>query len=174
MKKYLLFGTATIFMLFFQRIWMEYFPILGAGPDLVLLTLVYFAAFHDPIKGLFLAFVLGFINDALFGYHPGMYATIYTIIFWTMHQLGKNFYLRSIMFQFVAAITVTIAFTLIEFIILTVFEVPVPIRVALWLSLPGRLLLNTLISPVLYRSLWAIEDISTPSLMRQGSGFGFI
>jgi len=174
LKKALLFGAFTFMAIFIQRIWMEYFSFLGAGPDLTLLILVYFAVFHDPVRGVLLAFVLGYINDALMGFQPGLYTTTYVIIFYAMQRFGKNFYLRSLIFQIIAAVTVSVSFVATEFLLLSVFEASWSIRVALLWSLPGRLIWNIVVSPVLFRTLWVIEDAGTPSLMRSKDGFGFI
>lgn len=174
MKKYLLFAFFTFFALLFQRIWMEYFSLFYTGPDIILLLLVYFAIFHDPLKGVILAFVIGFIMDVLVGYHSGIYATTYIIIYFGTHSFGKNFYLRSVVFQIAAAALVTVSFIGIELLLLSAFEVPWEVRKALLWSLPGRLVLNVLVSPVVFKILWIIEDISTPSLLRQDSGYGFI
>ncbi len=172
MSKYILFSLVTVLALFLQRIWVEYVPLFGTGPDLTLLILIYFAAFHDPVKGLVVAFLLGFSNDILFGYHPGLYVTIYVILFASMYLLGKSFYLRSVLFQLSIAAIVMLAFGVLEFVLLSFLSVALEIRIALWWSLPWRMLLNVLVAPVVFRILWAIEDLSTPSLLRTGRGFG--
>ena len=174
MKKFLLFGLFILFAIFIQRIWVEYFSFLGAGPDITLLILVYFAVFHNPARGVIVAFLLGYISDILVGFQPGLYTTTYIIIFFALQRFGKNFYLRSIIFQIIAAVTVSVAFVVFEFALLSAFEISWEIRVALLWSLPGRLTWNVLVSPLVFKTLWLIEDVSTPSLMRSGDGFGFI
>jgi rod shape-determining protein MreD len=161
-------------MLFLQRVWVEFFPLFGSGPDVMLLFLVYFALFHDPLKGVILVFSVGFAHDVLLGYLPGLHATIYTVLFGLAYQFGKNFYLRSIVFQVTAALLVTIAYSTIEFLMLSAFEIPFEVRGAIWKALPGKLILNILISPVIFRILWIIEDLSNPSLMHHGHGLGFV
>ena len=172
MKKNLLFALLILLAVWLQRIWMEYFPLFGNGPDITLLLLIYFAAFHDPAKGLMLAFGIGFANDAIIGYHLGFYATIYTILFWMLQNLARSFHLRWILFQLAVAASVTVAFALFYFLLLMLMEAPREIQAAVWWSLPGKLILNILVSPVVFKVFWLVDDSSTPSLMRQDFGLG--
>lgn len=158
-------------LMILERIWMEYFSIFSSGPDLVLLVLVYFAAFHSPEKGLILAFVTGFITDSIVGINPGLNAAIYTFLFWAMASLSKRFFLRSLVFQFIAAAGITIAYKFSEFTLLTIFEMPVEIRIQLWWGLPGEMFANLIAAPFVFKLLEWIEDLSTPSLLRRNARF---
>ena len=167
--KLILLGTFTVFLTFLSRVWMETLPF-SWGPDFALLVLVYFAAFHNAQKGLLLAFALGWFNDILIGVYPGMHATIYTIVFWAMSRAGQSFYLRSILFQFVAAALATVGFRLLELGILSAFEQPGTVRIELLWAIPAQVAVNTAVAPIVFGMLSWAEDLGTPSLLRKGAG----
>jgi rod shape-determining protein MreD len=168
MAQTFLFGILILLLTVLSRVWVETISFISWGPDFALLFLVYFAAFHNPQRGLLLAFTLGLVNDVLTGVHPGLHATIYTVIFWIMSRAGQSFYLRSVLFQLVAAASATIGYRLIELLILTVFEQPGTVRVELLWAIPAQVAINTAVAPFVFKLLAWAEDIATPSLMRGG------
>ena len=171
MKRFILFSLYTVILFMLQMVWREHFPLFNTGPNLVLLVILYMAAFHEPTKGLAVAFLLGFATDVVTGYHLGLYATIYTVVFFGMYQWGRNFYLRSIIFQLLAAVVAILSFKVLEFTMLSAFEVAWSVRWQIWRSMPWQLLVTAAAAPIVFRPLLMIEDLATPSLMRSGGGF---
>jgi rod shape-determining protein MreD len=115
-----------------------------SGPELLFILVVFSGVYHKPFGGLILAFIFGFVTDALWGLLPGMYAALYTMSFALCRVAGRRFHMRSAVFQILIVLVMTLAAKLAEMTFLGSVEARLDFSWSLYLSIWRPLVWNTL------------------------------
>ena len=117
MKKFLIFFAIGSLLLVAQSIWSVFFHTRSA-PEFVFILVVFSGIYHKPFGGMILAFILGFMVDSLTGLMPGLFASIYTLVFVFCRLAGRRFYMRSYPFQVLIVLATTLLAKILEYIVL--------------------------------------------------------
>jgi rod shape-determining protein MreD len=120
-KKLLAYLAAGLLALVVQALWRTVFHA-GSGPEFLFLLVIFSGIHHRLFGGLLLAFVFGYIVDALWGLMPGLFAVLYAATFAACRLIGRRFYQRSFAFQLFIVGAATLALKIVESVVVTWVE----------------------------------------------------
>ncbi|MDP8256475.1 MAG: rod shape-determining protein MreD [Candidatus Alcyoniella australis] len=163
MIKALSFLTVGVLAVWLQSMLWQHLPIFGVAPDLALICVIYMGIFRNPIWGGLIAFCLGYVVDLFSGQVFGQYVLVFVLIFYAMRVLGKLFYMRSLSFQLVSVLLITLLAKLLAALVM-IYVVPTGsdllALVDLKLLLP-QIGLNLVFAPLMFKVLFRLEKITT-------------
>ena len=124
MTKFLVFLAAGVLALILRSILFFLVPIQGCIPDLVLIHVVYLGIFRNPVRGVLIAFLLGYLSDlAAGGGYPGLSSLVYLALFLAARLAGRVFYARNPWIQVIITAIISMAYALMVHWILRGFGV---------------------------------------------------
>lgn len=133
------------------------YPVNAINPDWVLLTLIYWILMLPYRKGVFNAWAVGLLTDALMGRNLGEYALIYALIGYfciTFHKRLRQFPLaQQTVFIFFCLLLAQLLIFLIENI-----QSPTSFSAVFWLPV----ITGTLCWPLIHQALHFIRNIGRP------------
>lgn len=158
MKKLFAFLFTGFLLLVFQSIWRVIFSDGPAVPDLVFILVVYSGMYRSAFTGAILAFVFGFFSDVLWGLQPGLFASVYTMVFFFSRLSGRRFYMRSYMFQVIIIVLMTVVAKLFELLVLAALGLGENFSAAIWATVWRQMLWNGLLAIPVVLLLERIEQ----------------
>lgn len=133
MKKLLTFLVVGLLLVVLQAMLKTLFG-LKTGPELPFIFIVFSGVYHRPFGGLLLAFGLGLVMDALWGLLPGLYAALYPLAFMLCRIAGRRFHMRSILFQILLVVLMTLAVKTVQIFFLGWVDARSTTRAAMFLA----------------------------------------
>ena len=131
-------------------------------PDLLLVVVVYLGIFRDPLKGLPLVFLLGYLADVTAGGFAGLTSLVYLGVFLLARGVGRVFYARNPLIQGIIVAAAGALTALAACGVLHGFGV----LASAWPARPGaallRALLTGLVAPVVFWALFAVDAWIAP------------
>jgi len=112
----ILFGLSLV-----QATWLPAIAILGAHPDLGLLTVVWLAYRNGPVEGCSSAFISGLIDDAMSASPLGFNALVKTATAWIASLLHGSVHIDRVLMPVLLGATATIAKALMTTVLAFLF-----------------------------------------------------
>ena len=160
MTKFLVFLIAGVLALVSRDLLFFTFPIGGHAPDLVLVVVLYLGIFRNPVRGLLIAFVLGYVVDLTSGGgYAGLSSLVYLALFLFARLIGRVFYGRNVLIQSIMAVVGTAVYAysvhaiLHEFGVLGTFSPGDPGRIAIQAAYNGA------VAPFVFALLFRLESL---------------
>jgi len=120
-KKFLLFLVVGLLALVVEAVWRTVFHT-DSGPEFLFMLVVFSGVRHRLFGGLLLAFMFGYLVDALWGLMPGLFAVLYAGAFLACRLVGGRFYQRSFLFPVFVVVAATLAAKTVESIVVKSVE----------------------------------------------------
>lgn len=144
-----------------------HFPIRGCGPQFTLLFVAFLGLGDTPIRHLALAFVFGYLTDALVSTVPGFGAVAYTIVCVAVIALGRLLYMRSLSSLVLVTVIAGVLWPTVRWLLLTFFGRGTHMATAIFSTLPLQIAINLGAAIAVFPILFRIHE-ATDSGSRDG------
>lgn len=144
------FSSVAVFLLCLQTTILNHLPFLPVKPDLTIIMVAYVGIFHPDVRGLLLAFTLGYVLDVLSGNMTGLYSLLRIFTFVFIKLSGQRFYLKTIPAQFLLITLLSLVDGIFLLSILNAFKLiydPWPFLLTL---LPAQAVVTGLTGPIIF------------------------
>ncbi len=162
-----LFAVVGLVGLVLENFFVIHVPIHGCGPQFTLLFVAFLGLGETPVRHLMLAFVFGYLTDALVSTVPGFGAIAYTMVCVAVVALGRLLYMRSLSSLVLVTITATVLWPAVRWLLLTFFSRGAHMAGAMFEGLPIQIAINLGAALVLFPILFRIHE-ATDSGSRDG------
>jgi rod shape-determining protein MreD len=158
---FLFLGILTVCL---QSTVLNIFPQFPVKPDLVILIIAYLGVFHEPTKGIIVAFILGFFLDTLSGSPTGLFSFLRIITFLFVWMASSNLYLKNALSQ----IFLIILLSIIDGVLFILFMYILSASYNIWpffiVFLPIQAILTAIICPWVFNILDKTSNFIRPTL----------
>ena len=128
----------------------QYFSIFGVVPNTTLVIIVCFALFSDKNKGAIYGFVIGIMQDMLYGQALGVYALIYMLIGYYIGLINRKVFKDNLIISFFITAIATCFYILVNITLIYVLGHDVAITDLPIASIIIQVIYNSIISILVY------------------------
>lgn len=158
---FLFLGVITVC---FQSTALNLFPQFLVKPDLVIIIIAYLGVFHEPTRGIIIAFVLGFFLDTLSGSTTGLFSLLRIITFLLVWLTSSNLYLKNALSQIFLIILLHIIDGALFILLMFFLGVSYNIWPFFIVFFPLQAILTAVICPWAFNILHKISNFIKPTL----------
>lgn len=156
MRKNLAIITTIIFAVVLQLLWVEFLPIFGYAPDLILITIIYLSLHYGSLSGEIYGFVSGILVDVLDVSIFGLKALAFTIIGYLCGIFSKQLDELEIKTQVLLSFSASYIVIIFSYLISSIFAT----KLVKGVSLVVYPVLNIIIAPFMFRLYdWWFEKV---------------
>ncbi|MFH2012201.1 MAG: rod shape-determining protein MreD [Pseudomonadota bacterium] len=142
-----------------QTTFLNFYPFMPVKPDLIIIIVAYLGIFKDPVRGIFLAAILGYLTDTLSGSTTGLFTFLRIVTFLLAKLACENIYIKSILSQIVLIIALSIIDGILLLSTLYVFSSVDNLWIFVIKFLPIQATINGIFGPLIFLVLKKTELI---------------
>jgi len=151
-----------IVFLSLQTTILNFSPYIPVKPDLIIIMVAYLGIFQGPVRGIFLAAILGYLTDTLSGGITGLFTFLRILTFFLTKLASENLYLKSALSQTILIIMLSIIDGILLLLTLYVFSSVENLWIFVARFLPIQAILTGIFGPLIFLILNKTELLFEP------------